>query len=84
MTKDDMMTAYYANTPENNYKEAQRRIKEAMENGEAYVYLPGKNCESEFNWVATRDTIDRLREDGFNIDEVWNPYEYWSIEWGYK
>ena len=84
MTKEEMMEAYYINeNNERNYEEAQRRIKEAMESGEKYVYLPGKNGADEFNWVATYDTIDRLQEDGFDIDKVWNPFEYWSIEWGY-
>ena len=80
-----MMNAYY--TPgynKLNYEEAQKRIKEAMESGEKYVYLPGKNGSSgEFNWSATDETIARLREDGFDIDKVWNPWKYWSIEWGY-
>jgi hypothetical protein len=83
MTKNEMMEKYYINTPENNYKEAQKRIKEAMERGESYVYLPGKNCSNDFSWVAMEETISKLREDGFKIDEVWQPYEYWSVEWGY-
>ena len=84
MTKDEMMNQYYPDGgSEKNYEEAQRRIKEAMEAGEKYVYLPGKNCAHEFNWVATWDTIYRLQEDGFTIDKAWNPYEYWSVEWGY-
>lgn len=37
----------------------------------------------EFNWSATDGTIARLREDGFDIDKVWDPWDYWSIEWGY-
>lgn len=85
MTKEEMVSAYYANGDgERNYEEAQKRIKEAMQNGEKYVYLPGKNGSSgEFTWSATYDTIVRLREDGFDIDKVWDPFEYWSIEWGY-
>jgi hypothetical protein len=83
MTKEEMVKAYYTNDDEKNYEEAQRRIKEAMIAGEKYVYLPGKNSRDEFDWIATYDTIARLREDGFDIDKVWNPYEYWSIEWGY-
>ena len=88
MTKEQMMSRYYlkAETPANqerNYQEAQRRIRVAMEEGEKYVYLPGKNNENEFNWVATSETIGRLRADGFDIDRHWAPYEYWSIEWGY-
>ena len=83
MTKEEMMDAYYING-EKNYEEAQERIKEAMENGKPYVYLPGKNGSGdEFAWSATYDTIARLREDGFDVDEVWDPFEYWSIEWGY-
>lgn len=85
MTKEEMINAYYTNGDgKRNYEEAQRLIKEAMENGEPYVYLPGKNGSSgEFTWSATDDTIARLREDGFDIDKVWDPWEYWSIEWGY-
>jgi len=84
MTKEEMMEAYYINgNNERNYEEAQRRIKEAMESGEKYVYLPGKNGADDFNWVATGETIARLREDGFDIDVVWDPWEYWSVEWGY-
>ena len=84
MTKEEMVNAYYTNSDgERNYEEAQKRIKEAMESGEKYVLLPGKNSADEFNWVATSDTIARLREDGFDIDKVWDPWEYWSVEWGY-
>ena len=83
MTREEMCDNFYSLKGENNYKEAQERIREAMENGEKYVYLPGKNCESEFNWCATIETIQRLREDGFDVDVVWQPFEYWSIEWGY-
>ena len=83
MTKEEMLDAYYTDY-DKNYKEAQKRIKEAMESGEKYVYLPGKNGGScEFTWSATEETIARLRKDGFDIDKVWQPWEYWSIEWGY-
>lgn len=79
-----MMDAYYINDGgEKNYEEAQKKIKEAMQKGEPYVLLPGKNGADEFSWVATYDTIARLREDGFDIDKVWAPWEYWSVEWGY-
>ena len=83
MTKEEMMSKYCTQDGELNYKEAQRRIKEAMEAGEKYVLLPGKNSEDEFKWCATYETISRLREDGFDIDVVWQPWEYWSVEWGY-
>ena len=79
-----MVNAYYINgDSERNYEEAQRQIKEAMEKGEPYVLLPGKNSRDEFSWVASPDTIARLQEDGFDIDKVWDPWEYWSVEWGY-
>ena len=52
-----------------------------MMNGEKYVYLPGKNRIADFSWCATIETIDRLKEDGFAIDDVWDPWEYWSVEW---
>ena len=84
MTREEMVNAYCTNgNGKRNYEEAQRRIKEAMESGENYVYLPGKNNEDEFDWVATSETIAKLREDGFDIDVVWDPWEYWSVEWGY-
>lgn len=76
-----MLAKYSPNEGENNYCEAQKRIKEAMENGEKYVYLPGKNSRDEFTWCATPETISRLREDGFTIDDKWDPWEYWSVEW---
>lgn len=79
-----MMSAYYSENSENNYTKAQEKIREAMKNGEKYVYLPGKNSRDEFSWCATPETIDRLREDGFDIDKVWDPWEYWSVEWGYN
>ena len=78
-----MMKQYYTVDREKNYEEAQKRIKDAMQRGEKYVYLPGKNNCNEFAWVATWDTILRLKDDGFKIDVVWEPYEYWSVEWGY-
>jgi len=81
MTKEEMIKKYSPNYFENNYAEAQKRIKEAMLKGEHYVLLPGKNSADEFSWVAVPETISRLREDGFDVDKVWNPWEYWSIEW---
>ena len=84
MTREEMVNAYYTGYDNQNYEEAQKRIKEAMESGEKYVYLPGKNGSGcEFTWSATDGTIAKLREDGFDIDVVWDPWEYWSIEWGY-
>ena len=84
MTKEEMINAYYTNgNGERNYEEAQKIIKEAMESGKKYVYLPGKHSSGEFTWSATDETIARLREDGFDIDVVWDPWDYWSIEWGY-
>lgn len=76
-----MLKRYSTSEGENNYREAQRLIAEAMRRGEDYVYLPGKCNASDFNWVATSETISRLREDGFDIDETWDPWEYWSVEW---
>lgn len=81
MTKEEMIEKYSPNYSENNYAKAQQEIKEAMLKGEKYVYLPGKNNKDEFSWVALPETIERLREDGFDIDKVWDPWEYWSIEW---
>ena len=75
-----MLERYSPNHGKNNYKEAQRRIREAMEKGEKYVYLP-KPGFSDFNWWASYETIQRLREDGFDISVVWQPFEYWSVEW---
>lgn len=70
-----------ASYSDNNYAKAQEKIKEAMLKGKKYVYLPGKNNKDEFSWVALPETISKLREDGFDIDKVWNPWEYWSVEW---
>ena len=81
MTKEEMLIAYFRRKDENNYQEAQRRIAEAMRQGEKYVYLPGKFSRDDCGWVATYETIARLQEDGFDIDKVWNPWEYWSVEW---
>ena len=83
MTKYEMMEKYYSNFDKNNYETACEMIKEAMQEGEKGVYLPGKNGACGFEWVATHDTIERLRKDGFDIDVEWNPWEYWSVEWGY-
>lgn len=81
MTKEEMLKKYSISNGENNYREAQQRIAEAMKRGEKYIYLPGKFNPSMFDWAATLETINRLREDGFDIDKVWNPFEYWSVEW---
>jgi hypothetical protein len=69
MTKDEMLKKFYSKcNSEDNYAEAQRRIKEAMQAGEKYVYLPGKDAlDSEFDWICTSETASRLKEDGFNI-----------------
>ena len=85
MTKEEMLEKYSPNSSENNYEEAQRRIKEAMKAGENGVLLPGKEAlSSEFDWICTSETIAKLEEDGFDIDKVWNPCEYYSVEWGYN
>ena len=81
MTKEEMLEKYSPNSQVNNYNEAQKMIADAMIAGEQYVYLPGKNCRSEFNWCATKETIEQLKRDGFEIDKMWEPYEYWSVEW---
>ena len=81
MTKQEMLMRYHSNNPDNNYQEAQNRIRLAMEKGEDYVYLPKEVYKADFGWWATDKTIDRLREDGFAINEVWEPAEYWSVEW---
>lgn len=78
-----MMARYYRSTGKKNYEEAQLRIINAMREGEKYCYLPRQEYEEQFDWTATGETIERLRKDGFNIDVVWQPCEYWSIEWGY-
>lgn len=84
MRKEDMMKRYYTRKDVYNYKEAQLRIQSAMRRGEPYVLLPGKNgMTADFNWVALPETIERLKNDGFDIDKVWDPFEYWSVEWGY-
>ena len=54
-----MLAKYSPHEGENNYREAQKRIKEAMENGEKYVYLPGKNNCGDFSWCATLETISQ-------------------------
>ena len=85
MTKEEMLEKYSPNNSENNYEEAQRRIKEAMKAGENGVYLPGKEAlSSEFDWICTSETIAKLKEDGFDIDKVWNLCKYYSVEWGYN
>lgn len=81
MTREEMERRYLKTTGEANYEEAQNRIKEAMQQGKMYVYLPRETFSNQFSWWATSETISRLRDDGFDIDEVWQPYEYWSIEW---
>ena len=84
MTKEQMMNKFYTKKSSYNYKEAQLRIQSAMRRGEPYVLLPGKNgMTNDFSWTASPETIERLRKDGFDIDKVWDPYEYWSVEWGY-
>ena len=81
MTRQEMVEKYSAIGGENNYVEAQRRIKEAMLKGESYVLLPKEEFNGEFSWWATSDTISRLVNDGFDLNKVWQPAEYWSIEW---
>lgn len=84
MTKEQMMSKFYTKRGSYNYKEAQLKIQSAMRRGEPYVLLPGKNgMTHDFSWTALPETIERLRKDGFDIDKVWNPFEYWSVEWGY-
>lgn len=81
MTKNEMLSQYFRGGVENNYAEAQDRIKNAMLHGETYVYLPKEEYADEFNWVALPSTIQQLKKDGFNINGSWDPEEYWSVEW---
>lgn len=82
MTREEMLKKYSTTgNQENNYEEAQRRIKEAMQNGEKYVLLPKETFKSEFTWWATDETISRLVADGFDLNTMWQPWEYNSIEW---
>ena len=82
MTKKEMLQKYSTvHNNENNYVEAQRRIREAMQSGEQHVLLPKELFKEEFSWWATSETIERLRQDGFDINKVWQPWEYDSIEW---
>ena len=76
-----MTDKYLFTAGENNYDEAQRRIKEAMQRGESYVLLPKEEFSDEFKWWATSETISRLVNDGFDLNKVWQPDEYWSVEW---
>lgn len=84
MTKDEMVEKYSLKSPDNlykNYQEAQKRIMEAMQRGEDYVYLPKESFCNEFTWFVFDETINRLIVDGFDINVQWNPFEYWSVEW---
>ena len=76
-----MIEKYYKPSVELNYIEAQERIKEAMQVNENYVYLPKETYKHEFKWFLMPDTLVRLLEDGFRVNELWDPEEYWSIEW---
>lgn len=80
MLVDEMLEKNYPSGA-NNFNEALERIKQAMRNGEKYVYLPKEECKKEFSWWATYETISKLREEGFDINKVWEPWEYWSVEW---
>ena len=74
-----MLEKFFPYEKNNNYQEAQRRIAEAMSNGEDHVYLPmDLPC---FSWHVTGETIAQLAFDGFKINEAWQPAEYYSIEW---
>lgn len=81
MTRQEMVDKYLFTAGENNYEEAQRRIKDAMMNGDFYVLLPKEEFKEDFGWWATGETIGRLINDGFDINKVWQPDEYWSVEW---
>ena len=83
MTKETMLARFYRNGGKKNYEEAQLRIMQAMRDGEKYCLLPREEYGEQFKWYATSDTISRLVRDGFKVNEVWQPAEYWSIEWGY-
>ena len=51
-----MVNTYY--TPEYNklnYEEAQKRIKEVIESGEKYVYLPSKKLRVEMVSFTTKE-----------------------------
>ena len=80
MLVDEMLEQNYPSNA-NNFEEAVERIKQAMRNGEKYVYLPKEEWKKEFSWWATYETIAKLREEGFDINKVWEPWEYWSVEW---
>ena len=44
---------------------------------------PGKEYEHTRHNMGY-DVVDLFASSlGFDIDKVWNPWKYWSIEWGY-
>ena len=79
MTKDEMLAR--STFQQDNYKRCQDIIQDAMNSGEKYVFIP-KDYPC-FSWYATNKTIERLKEDGFIIDKMFEPDEYHSVEWGF-
>lgn len=79
MTKDEMLRKY-AITNENNYDIIQEHIKEAMQNGESNIIVGIEGFDGfKPDWICTWQTKNRLKEDGFRVEEC--DYNEWMISW---
>lgn len=79
MTKDEMLRKY-ALTSEKNYGIIQEHIKEAMEKGEHNIIVGIEGFDGfKPGWICTYETRDKLRHDGFKVEEC--DYDEWEISW---
>ena len=63
-----------------NYAIIQHQIKEAMKNGERYIYVGIEGFDGfKLERLCTYKTRDKLIEDGFEITDA--GYDKWKISW---
>ena len=81
MTKDQMLAECRVERCNNNYEHVQKEIKAAMMQGEHCIYFGKESFKNNYkdDYVCLDETVKRLREDGFYVDDV--SYDQWEISW---
>ena len=81
MTKNEMKKLYLSDAEKVNYELAQQKIMNAMKIGNMHVEFMKERynfLKSSDEFYITDDTIKKLKNDGFEIDEI-RPHDSNSV-----